>query len=699
MYVFKILFLTAVLLFNRCTSQVPEFTSASGYRIVIDSQSERWGHVLADSLKAHTGQQGLVELVSSSRNQQQGVEIYVRLNSQQTDQYCIDFDGNRLQLSAQNPRTLLFLVHEAVKVIRAHDKRFNADVEEPALLRFSSGCGNFDFSYREVYNPSNLKAGYAERNGNHSVDLDWGIWGHNLSKALSAQSHPHYFAVHQGKPTAEQLRFSSRELYRATHHYITDNFGDGSTGSMHFVIAPMDSPIVSMDRESVALGNTPTNGTPALSDFIGRLALDFPRHKFYTIAYSTTLSPPLRRLPPNVGVVISSMGLSQKPQPNFQEAAYRDFSTLVSQWKTKVAEVLVWDYSNNFDDYLTPVANLNAMKRHLQYFKSLGVSGVFINGSGYDYSVFEDVRTYVLSALLKNVHLDVNELTRSYLEVNYPQTHPLLYTYLTEGEALSIRRNAPLHLYGSMENNLKDHTDYQAVQRLYDALDQKLSALSQEEALRVDKIRAALSYTLLQGGYQRYVEALSGNSLAVYPSPLAGKWRFSLQRALRHKDLKNYRESGTPIESYLSYVEYNAKPVVNQLALNDLQVEQQGVSEQNTAVLTDRIQGFGLDYHHGWWIGFPRTIRVNISPVTQDRLLSISFLTMKRHGFSPPGSLALTLSGRRLLPTSQSSKRENAVQYSWRIPKDFSGEALIDFGSGKQKLGIDEILLTHYEKF
>lgn len=48
------------------------------------------------------------------------------------------------------------------------------------------------------------------------------------------------------------------------------------------------------------------------------------------------------------------------------------------------------------------------------------IEGIFLNGSGYDYSTFSDMETCVLAQLMVNVDLDVETLIRDYYHRKYP---------------------------------------------------------------------------------------------------------------------------------------------------------------------------------------------------------------------------------------------------------------------------------------
>ena len=68
---------------------------------------------------------------------------------------------------------------------------------------------------------------------------------------------------------------------------------------------------------------------------------------------------PVDTMPANVGVMVSAI---RWPLSSLTGGKRRtDFDALVREWKEKCHIIYVWDYINNFDDYLTPFPILGIM--------------------------------------------------------------------------------------------------------------------------------------------------------------------------------------------------------------------------------------------------------------------------------------------------------------------------------------------------
>ena len=63
---------------------------------------------------------------------------------------------------------------------------------------------------------------------------------------------------------------------------------------------------------------------------------------------------------------------------------------------------------------------MKGFQKQLQVFKKEGVTGVFLNGSGYDYTPFQDMQTFVFSSLLIDETLSVDDLVIRFYKQKYP---------------------------------------------------------------------------------------------------------------------------------------------------------------------------------------------------------------------------------------------------------------------------------------
>ena len=76
-------------------------------------------------------------------------------------------------------------------------------------------------------------------------------------------------------------------------------------------------------------------------------------------------------LPSNVGVLISAIELPLR-LVNKKHTQEKQFIQSLKQWKNVTKQIYVWDYINNFDDYLTPFPILRIAGEILAVFRENG---------------------------------------------------------------------------------------------------------------------------------------------------------------------------------------------------------------------------------------------------------------------------------------------------------------------------------------
>lgn len=351
--------------------------------------------------------------------------------------------------------------------------------------------------YHGLYTPSNTKAVQQALHTNHP-DYDWGLWGHNLVKVIHGELTDEMYATIDGRRTHDQFCFSSPALYKAVRAYILDQYGYGNAHySERITIMPMDNKLACLCPRCRAAGNTPGNATPAVTAFITRLAKEFPRHQFCTSAYHTTKQAPAKALPDNVGVLISSFPLPV--QVDFTKSkGYTEFMQMVKAWKNRCSRIYIWDYERNFDDYLSPFPCLLAMQSRLRLYAKLGLQGVFFNGSGDDWSAFDDMQTDVLARLMDNPDLNVRDAVADYFSQHYPVTASILTNYYWGLEERARQSNCVLPLYGTMQDMCRAYLDPTAFVTFRRQLDKASKQTMGDERHRLNALLTGLAYTQLE---------------------------------------------------------------------------------------------------------------------------------------------------------------------------------------------------------
>ncbi len=92
----------------------------------------------------------------------------------------------------------------------------------------------------------------------------------------------------------------------------------------------------------------------------------------------------------------------------------RFFAENIRGWGKRCKNLNIWDYTTNFNHYLTPFPNLNVLRPNLKFFADNNVTGVFEQGAGNNTpgGEFGELRAYLLAKLLWNPYMSEEEYRR-----------------------------------------------------------------------------------------------------------------------------------------------------------------------------------------------------------------------------------------------------------------------------------------------
>lgn len=593
-----------------------------GYVIVpVDednSEDVRWAEYLSGQIVRRSVK---TDTLASHRR---GVEVRVHVDASLSHDFVVERKGEILHLSARDADKMLWLVYQFLSS-RAGLGLDVADLP-PAFVSMEGDCGDFAFEYRGIYTPSNSDPELMPVMASHNVDYDWALWGHNLRRVFDGGRIPDEArALVDGERAGSQFCFSSDVLFNAVSRFVKAHRSGDETS--RFVIMPDDNGLVCQCLACVKAGNTPGSATPAVSALLRRLADRYPDDLFFTSSYMTTVDPPSAPLPSNVGVLVSAISVPMQEKFKSRPAT-KKFAALVNRWRQVAGRVYVWDYMRNFDDYLTPYPCLRLLQQRLAFFQSIGVKGVFFNGSSPSYAPFDDVQTAAVAAMLIRPELPVAEYVDSCFARYYPVTAGILSSAYGDWEDGVARSRELLPFYGGIGGAVKAWLVPDEYVAFCDSLDRRAKSAGETERARLNRMLTASWFTRLEllrrpgGGYmeQEALRCLDG---------LRGYTAFA--------DMAAYREAEGALERYIK--DWDVLMAGNRVAArNRLRgVAVESVSRPDGAYadlspLTDGECALPTDYHTGWVIASPEKVvwRLPAGQVRSGDVLSLSFLNVPR---------------------------------------------------------------------
>lgn len=685
----------------RMQARTEMFPSKEGYLITIGEdptdRDTRWAKYLYEHLKKRANDD---EMVAFGVSEKEMWHVIIQIDPTAQEGFRISHKGADIKLTASDDRHMLWLQYQLIKKISKEDPRIDGSDLPPALLNLTDTCGTFAFDYQSIYSPAGLNSDYTGVMGLNNFDDSWGIWGHNLRKVLGDNTDKVYATIH-GKTDDSQLCFSSPEMYTQIEDYIVNNFGE--KGNSRFVIAPDDNPYACTCASCTALGNSEKNATPAVTELVLRLAQRFPRHFFFTTSYLSTQQATDKQLPANAGVMVSAIDFPLR-RIYSKDAQEKKFAQQLENWKKVTKNIYIWDYINNFDDYLTPFPILKIARQRLQFFKKNGASGIFFNGSGYSYSSFDEMRTFVLSALLINPEQVVDDLIRNYFNQEYPVSKKWLSDYYIDLEN-SAQSGKKLGLYAGIRESEGAYLNPEKFIKFYDEMGDFVSDAKGKERKKLHELQTALSFTRLEMGRDHSYDAYGyakRNGKEIQTVPQARKWVTQLKEHKAFSGMEYYNESANEIDYYIKEWEQYilASDIKKDLFLGITPSSTPKTNKNSLKRLTDGTHGLPDNYHCGWII-FPQeecTIDLPVKGINESGTVYISFLNLPRHRIYAPQQIEVSRDGAsyKKINLSPDDSVEKGEMVKAVVPVDLNGTELLSIKiTGTKKpgaqIGMDEI--------
>ena len=669
-----------------------------------DDIDRRWAEYLYTHMMRRGGEEAPVSYGTSPFNDNLKVNIHVDKNL--NGDFVIKNGDKSINLTAKDDRTMLWLIYQFMRKAGDADNTFAVSDLPMSLISFNDTIGHFPIRYRDVYLPTNLDSDMSGILCTHNIDNDWGLWGHNIGKILPEEVSEEIYAQVNGTRKKKQYCFSSDKLYNYIAEYIIDNHGEGDKCHHNFAILPNDNDIVCQCPECIKAGNTNYSATPSSTNMLRRLSKRFPELQFFTIAYRTTKDACKDPLPENCGVLVSA--INWPAGVKFDDKLATKFRKKLTNWQKKTDNIYVWDYINNFDDYLTPFPILRTMQYRLQTYCDLGVKGLFLNGSGYDYSTFEYFHTCILSALMLNPYMPLETLINDHFGRRFPVAGTICRDYYMELMDAFEESGRTMTWYSGIEDSEEEFLNRERFIVFYKKLSEVIKSTNDEEEFRLRRLITALTFTRLEiarhAGYTDSIgyAQLDGNTI----KPENKIINYLHRLACSHKLLgfNVYSETGGNIDEYIR----NWKKLVlvpehySSLLFGKKLTIHTGGKTFSTHDLTDGQPGLPDSYHAGWTQLSPSGAQIIIpGKLAQNASrLRFNFLQMTRHRISVPKSVEIWQSGkmlRSITPKPNSPLDKVGIAFC-DIPlgKIGNGDITIKISSTGigNNIGIDEIYLT-----
>lgn len=519
------------------------------------------------------------------------------------------------------------------------------------------------FEYRETYFPSSMDNEYCNWNLTHHLDNEWGLWGHNLHKFLDSRTlnNPNIYSLINGERNKEQYCFSSGELLQGLIASINMHLQD-MPNARRFAIMPNDNGLVCQCPLCTQAGNTASNASPAVFILIKKLAERFPNLLIFGSSYQTTKSPPsTTAMPSNVGVFVSTIDYA-KGIPIASSKQSNDFKASINAWKKACKRIYIWDYAVEYTNYFDFFPVMKSTQKDLQLYKQLGVSGVFLQGSDDQFSLFGDLKSYVSSALLWNPDADIDSIRYEFIENAFPQNYEFVNDFYAQLEDNVLKANKKLDMYGSIQQSLNSYLPLEQFELFYYDLIEKEKSTKGKEKLRIQKIILALTFDKLEilrsNGCNDSGYGSINQNMQMEVKPEVNMLLGLLERNSLSTGISTYNEVGNSVSDYISQWRTN---ILNYSYMNQaynspykvLTNSDEDYAKLSKTALNDGALGF-TDYGTNWVISSIDNLELKFDALKErPNLIVFSFLQDERHRIFLPEKIEIYDEGSKQKITEQ----------------------------------------------
>lgn len=269
-----------------------------------------------------------------------------------------------------------------------------------------------------------------------------------LDPAVEFEAHPEYFSEVDGERFGgwTQLCLSNPDVRRIAVERVRETLREQPDARL-ISISQNDwgNPCTCPDCR--AIDEIEGSHAGSLLHFVNHIAdavaEEFPLVTVDTLAYQYTRRAPKHVRPrPNVCVRLCTIescfmhpfescdddtrGL---PQP---DGSVRSFMDDLREWGRVCDRLYIWDYTTGFAHYAMPFPNWDVLQPNIQSFVNNGVRGVFeqANGALGGGADLNELRAYLISALLWNPDTDIVRERNEFLRLYYGEAAPYVRDYI-----------------------------------------------------------------------------------------------------------------------------------------------------------------------------------------------------------------------------------------------------------------------------
>jgi hypothetical protein len=476
-----------------------------------------------------------------------------------------------------------------------------------------------DFNYRELYFPAAQDSSFRDW---HKLDRhenghgDWGLWVHTYNTLLPPdiyfKDHPEYYSEIGGKRIPDgQLCLTNRDVMNLVAIELHKRV-DEQPEARYWSVSQNDNYLACQCENCKYVYDKFGGPSATVTEFANRMAREFPDKVISTLAYQFSRPAPKEiKIADNLNIMLCTIECNRS-HPIETDPESESFRMDISDWTKLTHNILLWDYVVQFRNYMDPFPNLRVLQPNLKFFRDMGCTMMFQQGSGNLKSEFVDLRSYLVAKLMWDPDADFNAIMDDFLTGYYGAAGTYIHQYIDKMHDALDASGADLTIYGYPFDGIRSYLRPELIPGYESLFDQAEQAVRTDPVLldRVITARLPLEFAILDLSLRNRTERLS------FLIQEDGNWQINdemLNRLDRFTGLcKNaginaLNEDGTTPEEYRAMIgTWLEESLIKSISLNKPVELFTAYSPKYDAggekALTDGLRGL-MDYHYNW-LGF-----------------------------------------------------------------------------------------------
>ena len=305
------------------------------------------------------------------------------------------------------------------------------------------------------------------------------------SKETYFESHPEYFALHNGIRQDEQLCLTNEDVYNIILDEVMELLKERHDPEKSLQIISLTQGDSSADAKMCQCKNCKAiddeNGSYSgtMITFVNRIAKEVKAAGYDNVAIDTFAYRYTRKAPskvvPDDNVIVRLCTIECCFSHALDDENCTENVSLMQDlkdWSKICNRIYIWDYATNYAHTLGIFPDFGVLQRNIQVFYENNVAGVYEEGNYYMYESdgeFGELRAYLLSKLMQNPYIDYNACMDEFLKAYYGDGWKNIRQFIDMTIEKPVPDGKHLKIYDTMDVTLNfDKDDIAKADALWD---------------------------------------------------------------------------------------------------------------------------------------------------------------------------------------------------------------------------------------